>query len=371
MYQESAATPAPIEDSSDMNIQGQEPSPMDFSKDALQIQEDQATSSPTGLSGLSGLSGPDDTKTQKGNVGHITKNIKQDVKNPSPHQLIRKINHVSILDSPTSDELDEDAKLIKLYQNQIKELHKALLMCDDLDTLTKNNQLIAQLNLSIKKLKPEIKKQPEMENATPNRNNFKEIDIPNFELIDDPASNKSVHYPSQNASWDEAKENLNDRFGNSANKANNLEKYLGLRQLKNENIRDYVDRYLDTYRRLPYANSGSNSLDAMKFLKSLLPKAKEEVSTLLKKNQKVDTESYLPDNLEDLFKYLEKYIGDIQEAFYISVIVPNNNKTTMNDSETTTAKSHRNIEGFDNNQKKEIFKITTTVVFDKNVTIKK
>ncbi|KAG2203967.1 hypothetical protein INT47_007550 [Mucor saturninus] len=61
---------------------------------------------------------------------------------------------------------------------------------------------------------------------------------------------------SQHASWDEAKEKLIHRFGKSANKANNLEKYLDLRQLKNENIRDYVDRYLDTYRRLPYENSG-------------------------------------------------------------------------------------------------------------------
>ncbi|KAG2196072.1 hypothetical protein INT47_008166 [Mucor saturninus] len=157
---------------------------------------------------------------------------------------------------------------------------------------------------------------------------------------------------SQHAFWDEAKEKLIDRFGNSANKANNLEKNLDLRQLKNENIRDYVDRYLDTYRCLPYENSGSNSLDAIKFLKPLLPKAKEEVTNSLKKIQKVDMESYLPDNLEDLFKYLEKNIGDIYEAFYISVIVPNNNKTTMNNSETETAKSHSNIEGFANNKKR-------------------
>ncbi|KAG2196073.1 hypothetical protein INT47_008167 [Mucor saturninus] len=97
MYQESAATPAPIENSSDMDI-----------------QDCQATSGPSGLSGFSGLSGTDATQTQKGNVGPIIKN-----------------------NSPTSDELDEDSELIKLYQNRIKQLHKAQLMSDDLDTLKK------------------------------------------------------------------------------------------------------------------------------------------------------------------------------------------------------------------------------------------
>ncbi|KAG2203965.1 hypothetical protein INT47_007548 [Mucor saturninus] len=126
-YQAYASTSAVVENSSEMNIQGQESSTLVFSMDTLHIEEGQVTSGPTGFSG------PDATQIQKGNVGPSIKN------NP-----------------PTFDELDEDAELIKLYLNRIKKLHKAQLMSDDFDTLTKNYQLIVKLNLSMKELKPKI-----------------------------------------------------------------------------------------------------------------------------------------------------------------------------------------------------------------------
>lgn len=56
-----------------------------------------------------------------------------------------------------------------------------------------------------------------------------------------------------------------------------------------------------------------------------MPRGRQEVTNSLKKNKKACAESYLPASLEHLFKCLEKNTGDIQEALYISVIVPNNN----------------------------------------------
>ncbi|KAG2191693.1 hypothetical protein INT47_006691 [Mucor saturninus] len=333
-------------------------------------------------------------------IGTFGINSKYDVEKNISHHLIRKINQFSISDQTASDELEEDEELIKCYRLKIKMLHKAQLMTDDIEEITKNNRLITQLKISIKDLSIQHETKMDIEESH-NKKTNKKIDIPNFQLVDDPSNNKSENYPSyenaesfvttfetillandvdvgkewkkylpnafmfnknekhlrwytnfinpisQHASWEEIKEKLIDRFGNSANKATNIEKYLDLRQQKNENIRDYVDRYLDTYRRLPITKNASDAIEAMKFIKSLLPKAREEVTNSLKKNKKTDVESYLPDNLEQLFKYLEKNIGDIQEALYISVIIPTA-KSSYNES-NTTQKKYSNVEGYDRN----------------------
>lgn len=313
------------------------------------------------------------------------------------HQLIRKINNVSIAESNTNSfyEIDEDIK--QLYKNKIKNLFKKQLDINDADELKRNNDLIAQLNLTIKHMKNEDKT-IHIENQKSIKNNYKKIDIPFFQLNDDPPTTKTENKPSydnaemfvstfemlletndvdinkywkkylskaflfsknekhlrwytnnifpidENTRWNEIKEKLIDRFGNSANVTNNIEKYLDLRQGPQESIRDYVDRYLETYRRLP-THTRSDIVEAMKFIKSLLPKTREEVTNSLKKNKNNDAESYLPNNLNELFRYLEKNIGDIQEALYLAVTT---NPSSNNKYEK---KTYSNVEGYDNKRR--------------------
>lgn len=98
-----------------------------------------------------------------------------------------------------------------------------------------------------------------------------------------------------------------------------------------------MDRYLEIYHRLPNTKRPNHSIEAMKFIKSLLQNARDEVTSSSKKNKRHEAETYLPATLFELFKYLEKNIGDIQEAFYLAVTTPAmvNNKTFSN------------VEGFD------------------------
>jgi len=112
-----------------------------------------------------------------------------------------------------------------------------------------------------------------------------------------------------------------------------------MKQGQQESIRDYVDRYLETYRRLPNNKQPSDAIEAMKFIKSLLPKAREEVTNSLKKNKRHEVDTYLPATLFDLFSYLEKNIGDIQEALYLAV-------TT-----STSNSKYSNVEGYDNKKR--------------------
>ncbi|KAG2230137.1 hypothetical protein INT48_001479 [Thamnidium elegans] len=310
------------------------------------------------------------------------------------HQLIRKINNVSIIAesniNSSSKNLDED--LINLYEKKIRQLFKKQLFSEDADELVKNNQLIKQLKLSIQQLKNDEAKV--VTQNVPTKINQKRFDVPFFQLNDDPSACKSENKPSydnaetfvsmfemilktndvdinkdwkkylaksflyskndkhhrwysnfinplsENTKWNEIKEKLIDRFGNSANMANNIEKYLDLRQGQQESIRDYVDRYLETYLRLPNSKQPSDAIEAMKFIKSLLPKAREEVTNSLKKNKRQDSDSYLPNTLHEVFRYLEKNIGDIQEALYLAVTTSATNK-----------RSYSNVEGFESKKR--------------------
>lgn len=292
----------------------------------------------------------------------------------------------------------EEENLAVLYQQKINKLMKRQLASDDVSEVMKIRELINELKSTLTQFNNTDKQEVDsntrsIQNKNNNNNNNKKIDIPYFQLVDDPVSTKSENKPSydnaemfattfemiletndvdinkywkkylpkaflfsrnekhhrwytnninplnEKVKWSEIKEKLIDRFGNSANTANNIEKYLDMKQGPQESIRDYVDRYLESYRRLPTNKQPSDSIEAMKFIKSLLPKAREEVTNSLKKNKKHDDESYLPATLFDLFKYLEKNIGDIQEALYLAVTTSTNNS------------KHSNVEGFDNKKR--------------------
>lgn len=307
------------------------------------------------------------------------------------YPLVRKINDDKITESNTNHSIiiDEEEDLVILYQRKINRLIKLQLNTDDITEVTRYRELINQFKATVSQLKDDPRKETNINKNTANKFNNKKIAIPYFQLLDDPSNTKTENRPSydnaemfvstfemiletndvdvnkywkkylpeaflfskndkhhrwytnsinpvnENTPWIEIREKLIDRFGNSANTANNIEQYLDLKQGQQESIRDYVDRYLEIYRRLPINKQPSDSIEAMKFIKSLLPKAREEVTNSLKKNKHHEAETYLPTTLPHLFNYLEKNIGDIQEALYLAVTTP-----------TNTSK-YSNVEGFD------------------------
>ncbi|GAA5817896.1 hypothetical protein MFLAVUS_011475 [Mucor flavus] len=231
----------------------------------------------------------------------------------APEAALSHSDGVSTGISNAINDEDEEEILIRSYKQKIIRLAKKQLESDDLDENTHINQFIAQLKLSIQQLESKNKR---------DSNHNKIIDIPFFQLVDDPLNAKSEnarsydnaetfvstfemiletndvdinetwkkHLPKaflfsknekhhrwytqninnldDNTMWDVVKAKIIDRFGNSANMANKIEKYLDLQQGKQESIRDYIDRYLETYSRLPNNKRPSDSIEAMKFIKS-------------------------------------------------------------------------------------------------------
>ncbi|KAG2228626.1 hypothetical protein INT48_003670, partial [Thamnidium elegans] len=238
-------------------------------------------------------------------------------------------DEVSTVIRNTHDE-DEEENLIPLYKRKIRSLARKQLESDDLEEIARLHKFISQFNMSIQQLESDNKKETNNNKNNNNKINNKKIDIPIFQLVDEPATCKSDNKPSydnaemfvstfemildtndvninkcwkkylleaflfsknekhhrwytnninplsEKTSWDEIKEKLIDRFGNSANAANNIEKYLDLKQGQQKSIRDYMDRYSETYRRLPNNKQPSDAIEAMEFIKSLLTKAREE-----------------------------------------------------------------------------------------------
>lgn len=239
---------------------------------------------------------------------------------------IKRIDGDFITRSDTNQSvlIEEEDDLAVLYQRKIKNLIKKQLASDDVNEVSKLREHINELKATVAQIVNNDKKEVDNTKNVQNKNiNTKKIDIPCFQLVDDPSSTKTENKPSydnaemfattfemiletnevdinkywkkylpnaflfsknekhhrwytnninplnENIQWCEIKEKLLDRFGNSANSANNIEKYLDLMQAQQESIRDYVDRYLETYRRLPTNKQPSDAIEAMKFIKSI------------------------------------------------------------------------------------------------------
>ncbi|OBZ81189.1 Retrovirus-related Pol polyprotein from transposon opus, partial [Choanephora cucurbitarum] len=89
-----------------------------------------------------------------------------------------------------------------------------------------------------------------------------------------------------------------------------------MKQGNDEPIRDYIDRYLEAYNRLP-TKVEYGQIQCAKFIESLMRRNKEEVERSLKSKYDSNDNTHYPPNLKELFKFLEKNIGDIQEALFL------------------------------------------------------
>ena len=114
-----------------------------------------------------------------------------------PHQLIRKINGDCVTESNTNhlNIIDEEETLILLYQQKIRKLMKQQLETDNLAEVSHIRELINELKSTISQLKNFGKKDQDQRNMI-SRNSTKKIDIPYFQLVDDPITSKSENRPS-------------------------------------------------------------------------------------------------------------------------------------------------------------------------------
>ncbi|KAI8352185.1 hypothetical protein BD560DRAFT_438734 [Blakeslea trispora] len=273
---------------------------------------------------------------------------------------------------PVTPKITEE-KLVQRYQNKINLLFEATLECDNIEELQKLNVLIEQLeklkNLLVNKNKNDSKNADN--NSKTIKNQINKNEIPIFQFIDDPADTKTdnrtahanaegfisafeltmkindinidvdwkkylttsflygrnnkhmrwyqnhINVLDDHVKWDQVKQAIIDRFGD-INDTKKIRRYINIKQGKSETIRDYIDRYLEAFNRLPIKyNYGV--IQTASFIESLLPVTKEEVEKSLKANYESSGNTHYPESLASLFKFLEKHIGDIQEALYLSL----------------------------------------------------
>jgi hypothetical protein len=301
-----------------------------------------------------------------------------------------------------------------LYGKKISQLYEESLHISDLDEIEKYDKLIAKY----KKLKKELyNDEPVSPKSNPNQttsindkqNKLNNNDIPFFQLMDDPPNTKTdnkisyesaetfvsafetiirindlnidniwnkylpksflfsknnnhvrwfqthINHLDNSTSWKSVKEQLLDRFGDSATNTNKIKNYINLKQEKSETIREYMDRYLQTYNRLTCRKEFVRMIQVAMFVESLLPKTKEEVERSLKTHYKDNNSTHYPENLTKLFKYLDKNIGDIQEALYMSLT--KNNKNKYNKDEEDNSNNNINSKRFKPNNYNESNKI--------------
>ena len=121
--------------------------------------------------------------------------------------------------------------------------------------------------------------------------------------------------------WPVVRNKIMDRYGDSGNMDRNLQKFVTMTQGRKESIREFMDRYLELFQRLPIKNSDSNMIDVVTFINKLLPRTKQEVEKVLKKENSNDDYaiSRYPKNLDQLFIYIVKHISEIQEAIIVTL----------------------------------------------------
>lgn len=292
-------------------------------------------------------------------------------------------------DPVTSSKTTEE--LIAQYEIKIMRLRCDQLEMKSAKEIKEINDMITQFTIAVNNLKGINNIKTDKSHHTSNNNDAKKFAVPVFQLIDDPASTKSEGKPSyENAEtfvttfenvlfandidinkdwskylfnsftfskndkyvkfynnqlgsrkgkeqdWEYTKNKIIDRFGTSNNIVNNITSFIQIHQGKVELIRDYMDRYIDVQNKIPEESRSDNQYDAAKFVDSLVPDVKQEITKFLKRNKPKDSTSYLPGSLTSLFNTIEENIGEIQEALYITTKTPHQHS---NQSNITTNKS--------------------------------
>lgn len=298
------------------------------------------------------------------------------------------INHNCILTDSNFDNQTNE-QLIEMFQAKIVRLHMEQLEMNNSKDVDEHEKLITSFTNSIYKIKGIDQPNDRVNKGNKVKaNGKKNINVPYFQLIDDPAVSKVDNKPSyenaesfvtafenilsaneidihndwnkylapsfvyckytkyvnfynnrispikEKTNWNTIKAKIIDRFGASNNAIKNITNFLNIHQGKIETIRDYMDRYLDCGNKIPDTAKSDTQVDAMKFIQSLQLGTSEEITKILKRNKAPNKESYVPGSLAELFSFIETNIGEIQEALYISVKVTpdvnNNNKRERN-----------------------------------------
>ena len=259
----------------------------------------------------------------------------------------------------------------QLYHEKINQLHTSVLNCTDVTTINQYMDMIERLKEACRLLD----ESKTIVTAPVNKHNAKKInDIPIFQLIDDSPSmkteNKICHDSAESfvstfesvleanhedldtcwklylhqsflcskndiyvrfyqamikplpetTKWKDVREMVVHRF-DITNPTKNYKLFVQLKQGPKDSIRDYVDKFIEMYHRLPGPKRTTDTIDVARFIFTLLPKTRDEVEKSLRDHQgEIKAgETYYPNNLEDLFSHLQKNIGNIQEALYLSI----------------------------------------------------
>lgn len=159
----------------------------------------------------------------------------------------------------------------------------------------------------------------------------------------------------ETADWEIVKIKLLDRYGKSASSVNNITHYLDIKQGKEEFIHDYMDRYLETYRRLPEESRGEkcNQVDAMKFIRSLLTRTMDTVIKFLKDKKLDHSDSYIPKTLEQLFDFIARNRPEINEALYLSTKIKSNNNNNQSATNNNLKRERVTTKNLDENDHKK------------------
>ena len=118
-------------------------------------------------------------------------------------------------------------------------------------------------------------------------------------------------------SWDTAKGRIMDQYDIALTLNKMFEDIIEMRQKKDESVRGFFDRYTEARLKLPKScTRPTNTLDVVACVNKMLPITREAIKKCLAKDDtRLDTknESHYPRNLDLLFSFLRKNVGEIQE----------------------------------------------------------
>ncbi|KAI8322483.1 hypothetical protein EDC96DRAFT_570321, partial [Choanephora cucurbitarum] len=196
--------------------------------------------------------------------------------------------------------------LVQRYQQRIDLLFETTLECNDIDELKRVNIMIEQYEQLKDRLLNKNNNSEKKSNSTSPliKNQINKNEIPIFQFMDDPAvtktDNRTAHANAEgfisafeltmkineididvdwkkylttsflhsknnkhmrwyqnhidvledHVRWDQVRQAIIDRFGD-INDTKKIRRYINIKQGKTETIRDYIDRYLEAFNRLP------------------------------------------------------------------------------------------------------------------------